>query len=148
MPSLFYCLYLLMLFIHCVIMFTMTMIALAGAANDGRGIDALIFIIVCQRRLDGFLCQYRAVHLDRGQTVEGLHDGGIGQFHRVLHALSLDHLRCHARRRDSSAAAKGFKLDVFDDIIFNFHINLHDIAALEVADLADCIGIGLSLIHI
>ena len=75
-----------------------------------------------------------------GQTVQRLGNGLVGQLQSLVDGLALDHLGGHGGRRDGGAAAKGLKLHVLDDIVFNFQINLHDVAALGVADLAHAVG--------
>ena len=92
--------------------------------------------VVGERLLDGLLRQHGAVQLVGGQTVQGFGHGLIGQAHGIVNGLALDHLGSHGGGGDSGAAAEGLELHVFDDVVFNFQIDLHDIAALGVAYLA------------
>ena len=55
--------------------------------------------------------------------------------------LALDQLRRHGARGDGGAAAERFELDVRNLVIIDLQIDLHDIAALGIADLADAVGI-------
>ena len=61
--------------------------------------------------------------------------------HLGMNGLALDHLGGHGGRGDGAAAAKGLELHVLDDVVLDFQVDLHDVAALGVADLTNAIGI-------
>ena len=95
----------------------------------------------------------RAVHLDRGQTLQSLYNGLVGQIQRLVHGLALDQVGGHAAGGNVCAAAKGEELeDVYKrqaftkarqnkkhliTSAFEHHAIMHSMAALE-----------LSLIHL
>ena len=80
------------------------------------------------------------MHLYRRQTVQSLSNGLVGQLERFLQALALYHLGSHRAGCDCRAAAEGLELNVLDDaVVRHLEVNLHNIAALCVADLADTV---------
>ena len=58
-----------------------------------------------------------------------------------MNGLALDHLGGHGGGGNGAAAAEGLELHVLDDVILDFQVDLHDVAALGVADLTNAIGI-------
>ena len=111
-------------------------------AHDGLRIDALTAVVVGQSSLDGLLGKNRAVHLDRGQTFQSLHNGLVGQLQRLIHGLALDQVGGHAAGGNGCAAAKGEELDVHDHIVLNFQVHAHDVAALGIAHFTHAVCIG------
>lgn len=103
--------------------------------------NVVLVVIVLDRGLDGFLRQHGAVELVRGQTAEGVDDLLIGQRQRVFERAALDHLGGDGARCDRAAAAEGLKFDVFDPVVLDLQVHLHDVAALGVADLADAVRV-------
>ena len=82
------------------------------------------------------------MHLYRGQTVQRLGNRLVGQLESFFEALALYHLGRHRAGRDCRAAAEGLELDVLNDaVVRNLEVNLHDVAALCVADLADAVRV-------
>ena len=81
------------------------------------------------------------VHLVGGQTVQSLSHGLVGQGHGLLNGFALDHFRGHGGRGDGRAAAEGLKFYVLNDVIGDFQIDLHNVAALGVADLSHATGV-------
>ena len=104
--------------------------------------DALTAVVVGQSSLDGLLGKNRAVHLDRGQTFQSLHNGLVGQLQRLIHGLALDQIGGHAAGGNGCAAAKGEELDVHDHIVLNFQVHAHDVAALGIAHFTHAVCIG------
>ena len=78
--------------------------------------------------------------MDR-KTVQGLGDGFVGELHRLGDRLSLDKLRGHGAGGDGAAAAKGLKSYIHNDVIFDFQVDLHNIAAFGVAYFAHAAGV-------
>ena len=110
-------------------------------AHDGFRIDALTTIVVGQGSLDRLLSQNRAVDLDGRQAFQSLDNGLVGQLQGFIHGLALDQVGRHAAGCDGSAAAERQELDVHDDIILNFQVHAHDVAALGVADFTHAVGV-------
>ena len=65
----------------------------------------------------------------------------VGHRKRFFDRLALDHLGCHRARGNRAAAAEGLKLHIFNLIVFDFEIHLHDVAALGVADFAHAVRV-------
>ena len=106
--------------------------------------DAVLLGVVPQRRVDGLLGQKRAVHLHRGQPVQGLHDGLVRDLKGLLHRLALHEHGRHRARGDGGTAAEGLELRVLNDIVL-VDVELH--AAARILDLADVLGVGEVLHH-
>ena len=86
--------------------------------------------------------------LRNGQAVERFGNRLVGQLERFLKRLALDHLGCHRAGRDRRAAAEGLELDTLNDpVVRHLEVDLHDVAALGVANLADAVCI-LDLAHV
>ena len=117
---------------------------------------AVLVVVVLDGGADGFLGENGAVYLVRGQTVESLHNGLVGQGECLLDRLALDELGRHGAGGYRAAAAEGVKFAVGDDaVVVDLDIHTHDVAALGVADFtytvsivdfADVAGI-LKMIH-
>ena len=104
--------------------------------------DAVFVVIILRRFFDRLLSEHGAVDLVRWQTIERFGDCAIGQLQRFVQRLPLNELRRHGAGRDRAAAAKGFKFHVVDNLIVaNLQIDLHDVAAGWVANLADAVRI-------
>ena len=113
---------------------------LAVLAENLSRILAQTLVVVGNCRAQCFLSQHGAVHLYRRQTVQSLSNGLVGQLEGFLKALALYHLGSHRAGSDCRAAAEGLELNVLDDaVIRHLEVNLHNIAALSVADLADTV---------
>lgn len=78
----------------------------------------------------------------RAAAVERLNDGAVGKLQRLVNCLALDHFRRHGRSGYRRAAAEGFELDIGNDVVVDFKIDAHNIAALGVSDFADGVGVG------
>ena len=61
--------------------------------------------------------------------------------HGLVDGLALDHFGGHGGGGDGAAAAEGLELHVLDDVVLDLQVDLHDVAALGVADLADAVGV-------
>ena len=75
------------------------------------------------------------------QPVQGLHHSLVGQLQGFGNGFALDHLRGHGGRGNGGATAKGVEFHVRNDVIFHLDIDLHNVAALGVAHLADAVGV-------
>ena len=116
-------------------------------AHDGFRVDALTTVVVGQSGLDGLLSQNRAVDLDGRQTFQSLDNGLVGQLQSLVNGLALDEVGGHAAGCDRSAAAEGEELDVNDDVVLDFEVHPHDVAALGVADFTHAVCVG-DLTHV
>ena len=101
----------------------------------------LFAFIILQRRLNRFLGEDGAVHFVGGQAVKGFRYRFVGELHGVLYALTLDKLRRHRAGRYRAGAAEGFEFYVGDDIVVDFQIHFHDVAALGVADFTHAVRV-------
>jgi len=81
------------------------------------------------------------VQLVRGQPVERLDHRFVRQRQCLGHRVTLDELRRHRAGGDRAAAAEGFELRVRNRIALDLQVDLHDVAALGVAHLADAVRI-------
>ena len=107
--------------------------------NDLVDAVALIVVVYC-----GLYCLFSengAVKLNGGKSVERFNYCLIRERERFVDALALDKLGCHRRGRDRRAAAEGLELYVNYDVVLNFEVYSHYIAAGRVSDLADSGGI-------
>ena len=111
-------------------------------AHDGFRVDALTAVVVGQSSLDSLLSQNRAVHLDRGQTLQSFHNGLVGQLQCLVHGLALDQVGGHAAGGNGGTAAKGQELDINDHVVLDLQVHAHDIAALGVAHFTHAVCIG------
>ena len=103
--------------------------------------DAVFVKVVLQGCLDGLLRQHRAVQLMSRQAGQRFRHSCIGQLHGIRNGLALDHLRSHGAGGNGAAAAKGLKLHIHDDVPFDLQVDLHNIAALGIANAADTVGV-------
>ena len=76
------------------------------------------------------------------ESVKSIDDLLVADRKRLVNGFALYKLGSHGGRRNGARAAEGLKLDVVDFSVLYLEINLHDIAALSVADLADTVRIG------
>ena len=83
----------------------------------------------------------------RGKSAQRIDDVLVCHIESLFDRLALDHLSCHRARGNRAAAAEGLKLHVFNFIVLDLEIHLHDVAAFGVADLTDAIGVG-KLAHV
>ena len=110
-------------------------------------LDAVAVIVVLDGGLDGLLRQHGAVELVGGQAAQGVHHLAVGNGQGLVDGLALDHLGGHGGRGDGAAAAEGLELHVLDDVVPDFQVHLHNVAALGVAHLAHAVGV-FDLTHI
>ena len=88
------------------------------------------------------LCEQRTVYLNWRKSVQCLHNGFVGNFHRFLDSFSFYHLGRHAAGRNGCTAAKCFKFYILDDlVVIDIQVNTHNIAAFCVADGTHTAGI-------
>ena len=76
-----------------------------------------------------------------GQPVQRLHHRLVCQSHRLRNRLALDQLRRHRAGGDGRAAAEGLEFRILNNIVLDLQVDLHNIAALGVSNLADPVGI-------
>ncbi len=76
-----------------------------------------------------------------GKAVQRFRDRFVGEGSDFGQGLTLDHLRSHGAGGNGAAAAAGFELDIFNDIILDFQVHLHDVPAFCATDFTDSVGI-------
>ena len=58
-----------------------------------------------------------------------------------MDGLADDHFGSHGGGGNGGATAEGLELDVYQNVVFDLQIDLHDVAALGVADFTDAVGV-------
>ena len=87
------------------------------------------------------------MNLNRRKTLQRFYYGAVSQLQCFFHRFALDHFSGHGAGSDSGATAEGFKLNVFDDAVFNFQVHFHNIAAFGVSNFSYAVGI-LNFSHV
>ena len=81
------------------------------------------------------------MELVRGKSAQRIDNILVCHIESLFDRLALNHLSCHRARGNRAAAAEGLKLHVFNFIVLDLEIHLHDVAALGVADFAHAVRV-------
>ena len=77
----------------------------------------------------------------RGQPAERIDHILVRELEGVGNGLALEHLGGDGAGGDGAGAAEGLKLHILDPVFADLQIDLHDVAAFCVADLADTVRV-------
>jgi hypothetical protein len=98
--------------------------------------------VIFDGRVQGVGPQVGAMQLVFGQAFQSLGHVIVANLHGLVQGLAFGQLREHAGNGDGGAAAKGLELDVLDDIILDFEVNIDHITANGIANLTNAVGFG------